>query len=631
MRKFTLALVLPLSLVAQAPMKPAPDFSKSPRSAVPPEHTWKVEDLFATEAAWRKELKAVQLEADKVEALAKGWTKTPKAMADLLVHTSEVERRLELLSDYASRQSDVDMGSSDFQKLKGEVHALTVAYNASLAFLESDVLALGKAKVEDYLQTEVRLTPYRFPLEKTLRQAPHILPGGEQKVASLTQHFADTPGKAAGLLNNLDIPRSTITIQDGSPVLLDQVGYQKQRASKVVDDRRKAMESYWTNQKHFENTFAALQDGTVKSHYFATQIHHYPDCLTAALEPNAIDPKVYTSLVTAVRANLAPMHRLLKLRQHLLSLPEFTYGDIYASAVASVDKTYSYDEAQALVLDACAPLGPEYVTLLKRAFQDRWVDVYPNKGKRSGAYSAGAYGVHPYVLMNFTGSYREVSTLAHELGHALHSYSSNAAQPYPVAQYPIFLAEIASTFNENLLMRKLLASEKDDHLKLFLLDTYLEGLRGTLYRQTLFADFELRMHQQVEKGQSLTADWLNKTYLELTRLYYGHDQGVMKVDDYIQSEWSGIPHFHYDFYVYQYATGVVASMALADAVLEDGSPAQERYLDFLRAGGSADPLDTLKRAGVDLTSPEALQGAFKLFDSYVDEMEKIAARLEKSK
>jgi len=629
MRTLTLALALPLTLVAQAPMKQVPDFSKASRSAVPVEHTWRVEDLFASPAAWRAELEAVKVQAAKVETLAKGWTKTPKAMADLLVHASDVEHRVDLLHDYASRLSDTDMGSSEFQKLKGEVQAVAVGFGASLSFMESDVLKLGDAKVKAYLKAEPRLAPYRFPLEKILRQAPHILPGGEQKVASLTEHFAGTPGKAAGLLNNLDIPRAAVTLADGTEVLLDQVGYQHQRASKVAEDRRKAMESYWTNQKRFENTFAALQDGTVKSHFFDAQIRHYPDCLTAALEPNAIDPKVYTSLVAAVRANLAPMHRLLKLRQRLLALPEFRYGDIYASAVASVDKRYTYDEAQALVKDACAPLGPEYQALLQRSFQERWIDVYPNKGKRSGAYSSGAYGVHPYVLMNYTGSYREVSTLAHELGHALHSHSSNATQPFPVAQYPIFLAEIASTFNENLLMHKLLASEQDDHLKLFLLDTYLEGLRGTLYRQTLFADFELKMHQQVEQGQSLTAEWLNKTYLDLTRLYYGHDSGVVKVEDYIQSEWSGIPHFHYDFYVYQYATGVVASMALADAVLKEGEPARKRYLEFLRAGGSADPLDTLRRAGVDLTKPEALKGAFQVFDGYVDEMEKIAARLEK--
>jgi oligoendopeptidase F len=628
-QRLTYALAMSCILVAKDPVKTPPDFSQLHRSTIPSEHTWKVDDLFPSEEAWRKELEAVKAEAAKVPKRAQGWTKTASSMADLLILVSDLDRRIDLLGSYAARLSDTDMGNSAYQKLKGEVQALAVGYNASLAFIEPDVLKLGREQVETNLRVESRLTPYRFPLEKILRQAPHILPASEQKIASLTGHFAGAPSKAAGLLNNLDLPRGTVVLQDGSGVPLDQAGYQKHRASKVAEDRRKVMETFWTNQKTFENTFAALQDGTVKNHHFEAQVHAYEDCLTAALDPNAIDPKVYTSLIEAVRANLAPMHRLLRLRQRLLNLPEFRYGDIYASAVASVDKQYSYDEAKALVVDACKPLGHEYTGLLQKAFDKRWVDVYPNKGKRSGAYSSGAYGIHPFVLMNFGGSYRDVSTLAHELGHALHSYSSNATQSYPVAQYPIFLAEIASTFNENLLMHKLLASEKDDKLKLYLLDTYLEGLRGTLYRQTLFADFELRMHRQVEKGQSLTPDWLNANYLELTRFYYGHEQGVVKVEDYIQNEWSGIPHFHYNFYVYQYATGIVASMALADAVLKEGEPARERYLEFLRAGGSADPLDTLRKAGVDLTKPEALRGAFRVFETYVDEMEQIVARLER--
>lgn len=633
------SLLLPAVLIAPAsgPLsaKPAmpniPDYSQTPRTGVPTEFTWKVEDLFKDQAAWRAELNAVQQDVAKIPGLAKHWTDSAAQMAGLLDAVSVIQRRGELLYSYASRLSDTDMGNSEYQRMKGEIHALLVGFQASLSFMESDVLALGQDKVAAYVKAEPRLTSYRFPLEKILRQAGHVLPAGEQKIASLTGHFAGTPSQAAGLLNNVDLPRNDVKLSDGSTVNLNQANYQKYRASGVTADRRAVMEAFWTNQKRFGNTFAALQDGTVKTHLFDAQIRKYPDCLTAALEPNAIDPKVYTGLIDAVKANLSPMHRLLKLRQRLLGLPELRYGDIYASAVASVDKTYTYDEAKRLVIDACAPLGPAYQDLLRKGFAERWVDVYPNQGKRSGAYSSGSYGTHPYVLMNYNGSYRDVSTLAHELGHSLHSHFSNTTQPYPVADYPIFLAEIASTFNENLLMHKLLKSETDDRLKLYLLDTYLEGLRGTLYRQTLFADFELRMHRLVEQGQSLTPEWLDKTYLDLTRTYYGHDQNVVKVEDYIQSEWSGIPHFHYNFYVYQYATGVVASMALTDAVLNEGEPARARYLAFLSAGGSADPLDTLRKAGVDLTKPEALKGAFRVFDRYVDEMEKIANRLQAAK
>jgi len=322
-----------------------------------------------------------------------------------------------------------------------------------------------------------------------------------------------------------------------------------------------------------------------------------------------------------VRANLAPLHRLLRLRRRMLGLAELRYADLYASAVSTVTRTYPFEEARDLVLRACGPLGGPYVQVLEGAFDGGWIDVYPNHGKQSGAYSSGVHGVHPFVKMNYDGTFHHVSTLAHELGHAMHSHLSEQAQPYPTADYPIFLAEIASTFNENMLMHTLLETERDRTLKLFLLDNYLETLRGTLFRQTLFAEFELAMHERVEQGQSLTPDWLNAAYLELTRHYYGHAEGVVRVDDYIQSEWSGIPHFYYDFYVYQYATGIVASMALAEAVLAEGAPARERFLGFLGSGSSRFPLDTLKAAGVDLTAPEPVAAALQAFDRLVGQME----------
>ena len=305
----------------------------------------------------------------------------------------------------------------------------------------------------------------------------------------------------------------------------------------------------------------------------------------------------------------------------MLGLPEFRYADLYASAMGTVTRTYAYDEARDLVLEATRPLGEGYRQVLGGAFRDGWIDVYPNQGKQSGAYSSGVHGVHPFVKMNYDGTFHNVSTLAHELGHAMHSHLSERNQPYPTADYPIFLAEIASTCNENLLMHTLLETERDAALKLFLLDNYLETLRGTLFRQTLFAEFELAMHERVEQGQSLTPDWLNAAYLDLTRHYYGHAQGVVLVDDYIQAEWSGIPHFFYNYYVYQYATGIVASMALAEAILAEGAPARDRYLAFLGSGCSKFPLDTLRDAGVDLAAPGPVEAALRAFDGLVGRME----------
>ncbi len=625
-----LALAIPFALVAQAPKTGVPDYSQTPRAQVPEALTWNIQDLFRNEAAWRAEFDAVKALAGTVEPLAKGWTASPQAMAALLERLTEITQRGRRVGAYASLQGDMDLRDARFQKLGGEVQMFMVGFGSKLAFMGADILKLGPDKIAAYVQAEPRLAPYRKQLEDTLRMQKHILPEAEQRVASMTGLFGGTASKVSGLLNNVDLPKPEVTLADGSKALLNQATFQRLRASKVVEDRRKVMEAFFANQKRFENTFAALLDGNAKRDLFNARIRKFDTCLDAALFGNAIDTSVYRNLIQTTRANLAPMHRLLKLRQRMLRLPEFRYGDIYASAVASVERRYTYEDGRRLVVDAVAPLGEDYGKAIRRAFDDRWIDIYPNLDKQSGAYSSGVPGVHPYVKMNYDGSFQQVSTLAHELGHAMHSWFSDKAQPAPMAQYPIFLAEIASTFNENMLMHSLLGQEKDDALKLFLLDNYLEGLRGTLYRQTLFADFELAIHEAVEQGKTLTPDFLNAKYLELTRLYYGHDKGVVKVEDYIQSEWSLIPHFYYNFYVYQYATGVIASMAISDAVLKEGAPARDRYLAFLKAGGSDFPLETLKKAGVDLSKPEAVSKAFQAFGGYVDEMERLVARMEQA-
>ena len=630
-RSSLLALAIPFALVAQVPKSVVPDYSQTPRSGVPVADTWNVLDLFASDDAWRTEFEALKVRSSGIEALAKDWTGSPKGMADLLERLTEIEKRGSLVASYASLQGDQNLADSKFQKMSGEVHSFFVNFGSKVAFVESDLLKLGAEKVETFLKAEARLVPYRRSLEQILRKKAHVLPESEQRIASLTGLFGGTAAKASGMLNNVEMPRPEITLRDGQKVVLNTANFQKLRGSKVVEDRRAVMEAYFSNTKRFENTFATLLDGSVKRDFFNAKIRQYPNCLEAALFDDAIEPAVYKNLVSTVRANLTPLHRLLKLRQRMLGLPEFRYGDIYASAVASVERVYPYDQAKKLVQDSMAPLGEDYKKALQRAYNERWVDVYPNQGKRSGAYSSGAYGVHPYVLMNFNGSYHEVSTLAHELGHSMHSFFSEKNQPHPTADYPIFLAEIASTFNEGMLVNHLLKAEKDENLKLYLLDNYLEGIRGTLYRQTLFADFELAMHEAAEQGQTLTADWLNAKYLELTRLYYGHAQGVVKVDDFIQSEWATIPHFYNSFYVYQYSTGIVASMALTEAVLQEGAPARDRYLTFLKAGSSDFPLNTLKKAGVDMTSPKPIEAALKSFDRYVSEMEKIVDGMEKRK
>jgi oligoendopeptidase F len=604
--------------------EPIPDFSGTPRPEVPAAFKWRITDLYADAAAWRAGLEELKGLIQGLAPLAGAWTDSPRAMGDFFEHLERLQILASKLSHYASLQADMDLGDTLYQTMKGEVQSVLVDLDAQLAFLEPGLLELGEAKVEAYVDAEPRLEPHRVGFRRTLRLKDHVLPEGEARVVATTGLFAHAPHTAAGMLTDLDLPRPEVRLASGETVLLSTANYQKHRASKVAEDRQLVMETYWQGQKRFENTLATLLDAGIKQDLFHARVHHYPTCLDAALYPEAIDTAVYRNLVATVRANLGPLHRLLRLRRRMLGLERLRYADLYASAVSSVTRAYPYPVARDLVVRAARPLGEDYTRVLEGAFGEGWIDVYPNRGKQSGAYSSGVYGLHPFVKMNYDGTFHHVSTLAHELGHAMHSYLSERKQPFATADYPIFLAEIASTFNENMLMHTLLETEQDRTLKLFLLDSYLETLRGTLFRQTLFAEFELAMHERVEQGQSLTPDWLNERYLELTRLYYGHDQGVVAVDDYIQNEWSGIPHFFYGYYVYQYATGIVASMALSRAVLQEGEPARERYLGFLSSGCSRFPLDTLKAAGVDLASPEPVLAALGAFDELVGQMEALA-------
>jgi oligoendopeptidase F len=503
-----------------------------------------------------------------------------------------------------------------------------VQVGVKLAFQQEDLLAMKDERLAAYFKEEPRLDPYRFTIEQTIRLRPHILGEEQQQIVSRTGLFAGAPGRAAGMLNNVDIPAPEVKLSDGSTVKLNGAMYNRLRPSKEPSDRTLVMRTYWENRKQYENTFAALFDGEMKQHLFAAQNGTYTDCLEARLDGDGIDTLVYYQLIKSVNDHMGVFHRYLKLKGQLMGLDTMRYEDIYASAVKSVDKIYAWDEARSLVIASLKPLGSEYQSMLAKAFENRWIDVYPNEGKQMGAYSGGVYGVHPFVKMNFNGSYNEVSTIAHELGHSMHSYFANKTQPYADAGYPLFLAEIASTFNETLLLKYMLKSEKDDLFKLYLLDSYLDQVRGTIFRQTLFAEFELAMHRRVEAGKTLTPDWLDAKYLELTRRYYGHDQGVLRVDDYIQNEWSGIPHFFRNYYVFQYSTGMISSMALVEKALT-GKGGVEKYLQMLKAGGSDYPLALLKKAGVDMLTPDPAQAAFKNIENLLNEEEKIVARLRK--
>ncbi len=612
----------------KAAQKKIPDYSQTARKDVPVDFTWKIEDLYATIDAWKADKDAVAKMMTQAEALSKGWTSSPQNMLALLEFRNELGKKAEKLFSYTSNQINADLGNTTYQSLGGELQSLFVTYNSKMAFFEPDVLALGSEKFSAYLKAEPKLAPYGFPVEDILRGKEHVLPAEQQRIASLTGLFSGATGQASGMLNDLNMPAPEVTLSDGQKTTLNFATFAILRRLENAEDRHLVVTSFWGNQKKYENTFAVLQDGAIKQHLFNAQIHNFKNCLEARLFDNNIPVDVYQQLIRSTRENLTPFQRYLSLKQKLLGLPHYRYEDIYASAVPAVQRTYTYEEARQICMDALKPLGDEYAQSLKQAFENRWIDIYPNKGKESGAYSGGVYGVHPYIKLNFDGKYDGVSTMAHELGHALHSELTNKTQHYATTGYAAFLAEIASTFNENLVMNYLLKNEKDDLFKLYVIDNYLDQVRGTLYRQVLFSEFELAIHQRVEEGQTLTPDWLDQKYLELTRHYYGHDKGVCEVGDYIQCEWSRVSHFYLNYYVFQYSTGLIASMALSDMVLSQGPEAQRRYLDLLKSGSSDYPMVLLKKAGVDMTTPVPYEAAFKRIDQLVTEMETIVERLK---
>ena len=608
-----------------------PDFSMKDRKDVPVEFTWNIADIFPTPEAFEKEKADVKKAIDGLETVAKDWTGSSKRMLGLFDYMNDVLKRIFHLFAYSSHQANADLGNPVFQRMRGEVRMMMVSLNEKLAFMDSDILKLGKEKFEKYLKEEPGLAPYKFGVEKVLRMEKHVLPEDQQKIVSMTGLFSRTSQQASNILNDVELPAPEITLSDGTNVTLNYASYVRYRESKNAADRALVMDTFWKNHKRFEKTLATLIDGGMKLHLFTARVHKYKDCLESALYEENIDSSVYLNLIKYVRENLEPLHRFLKLKQELIGIEKLRYQDVYAPAVTSVDKLYTFDEAQKIILDMMKPLGKDYINGLKQAFDNRWIDIYPNKGKESGAYSGGLYGVHPYIKMNYNGTYGSMSTLAHELGHAMHSFFSSRKQHFANHDYATFLAEIASTFNENMLMNHLLESEKDDMFKLFILTNYIEQLRATIYRQTLFAEFELAMHREVENGGTLTAEWLDEKYLELTRFYYGHDKGIMEVGDFIANEWGSIPHFYLDYYVFQYSTGIIASMALTNNVLNGGKAEQQKYIEFLSAGGSDFPLEILKRAGVDMTTQAPYDAAFKRFDYLVSQMEILVKRLKKNK
>ncbi len=628
MPRARVAAALALSLSA-APV------AATERSEIPEKYRWNLSDLYPSVEAWKAAREDLRRRIAAFDRHRGHLGDSAEALRTALDDMFGVDRDLSRLYVYASSLSDEDTRAAPPRELRQAAELLAVDFAAATAFVRPEILALDPARVRGFLAQEKRLGDYRFFLEEVLRWKPHTLSAGEERVAAEAGNLAGAGRAIRGLLADADLPWPSVKLSAGEEVRLDQAAYTLHRASPVRADRDKVFAAFFGAVKGFERTMGAALYATAKSHLFDVKVHRFGSSLEAALFPGNIPPAVYRQLVADVRRNLPTLHRYLALRKRMLGVETLRYQDLYAPLVPSVRMRFAPDEARQIVLQAFAPLGKEYVAALRKGFESRWTDYLPSTGKRSGAYSTGAYGIHPYQLLNFNGLYDDLSTLAHESGHSMHTFLADSTQPYPTHDYPIFVAEVASTLNENLLLRYMLSKAKDDDARLSLLGDHLESLRTTLFRQTQFADFELAFHEMAEKGETLTGENLSKLYLDLVRTYYGHAKGVCQVDDLLGVEWAYVPHFHYDFYVYQYATSMVASTSIARAILDEArrgkTAARDAYLGMLRAGGSKYPIDLLRGAGVDMTTSAPFDAAMAEMNGTMDEMEKILARREKAK
>lgn len=590
------------------------------RSQVDPANTWAITDLYPSDQAWREACENVR---GLVRDLAAYRGRLGESAATLLAFLrlqDEIDLQGDRMISYAFRKSDEDTRNPVYQEMSAQAQNFLVELSQALSFQTPELLAIEDATLESFYAQEPALAHYRLMLKRIRSKKDHTLSPDCEALLASAERMGQAPDDIFSLLNDADMtyPDATDSKGETHPVTHGNYVALLQSADRTL--RQSAFQSLYSVYGQFRNTCAAILGAQMKQLQFFADARRYPSALHAALAETEVDPQIYHNLIQTVHDNLDAMHRYVRLRKKLLGVDKLHYYDLYTPIVADEDASIPFEQGKDMAREALKPLGEDYLKILNEGFDNRWIDVYENQGKRSGAYSAGVYGVHPYVLLNYTDTLDDVFTLVHEMGHALHSYLSNHTQSVTYAGYKIFVAEVASTCNEALLMQHLLSKTTEPKCRAYLINHFLEQFRGTLYRQTMFAEFELWCSEQTRKGQPLTAESLNEKYAELNRLYYGED---IEPDPEIALEWARIPHFYYNFYVYQYATGFTSAIALSQRILKEGRPAVEDYLRFLSGGCSADPVSLLKGAGVDISSPAPIVDALKLFDTLIGEMEQL--------
>ena len=587
------------------------------RNEIPVEDTWAINDLYATDEAWEEDLVTLGKNREQLAAFAGTLAASPENLYNYLSLMEQVNVLGHKLANYAMRKSDEDTRNSVYQAMTGKFMSQYVALNAAMSFETPEIMAISDETLDGFYAQYPALERYRRYLTDMRRRKEHILSEAEEKLLAAAGELAQSPDNIYGLFSDADLTfRDALDSQGNAhPVTRGSfVGYQESSDRQL---RKSAYESLYDSFGAFKNTAAGILNAQNKQLKFFAEARKYPSAFEGSLDGNNVPTSVYLNLIEAIHKNLDKMHRYVRLRKKLLGVDELHFYDVYAPLVSDVSRYIPFNEAKETVYDALAPLGEEYRKILKEGFESRWIDVYENEGKRSGAYSSGAQP-HPYVLLNYSGTLDSQFTLAHEMGHALHSYLSNKTQNPIDAHYVIFVAEVASTCNEALLHEYLLAKTTDKKERAYLINNFLEQFKGTIYRQTMFAEFELNIGRMAAAGETLTADVLCKEYRRLNEEYFGPD---MVVDDRIALEWARIPHFYYNYYVFQYATGCSAAIALSRRILKEGESAVKDYLNFLSGGCSKSPIDLLKGAGVDMTSPEPVEQALELFGELLDEME----------
>ena len=587
------------------------------RCEIPLEDTWAIEDLYATDEAWEHELATLAEDEAFLASFAGKLANSPEDLCAYLERTESVNAKAELLGNYCMRRADVDTRDAKYQAMVGKFMSVVVGLSAATSFETPEIMAITDETLSGFYAAYPALERYRRYLTDLRRRKAHVLSPAEEKLLAAAGEMAQAPDNIYGMFADADISFPDAIDAAGKPHQLTQGTFVPCQESPDRVLRKSAYENLYGTFAKFKNTAAATLNAQNKQLKFFAEARKYNNAFDASLDRTNVPTSVYLNLIEAVHKNFDKMHRYVRLRKKLLGVDELHFYDVYTPLVADVDKKIPYSEAKQTIYDALAPLGDDYRSVLQEGFDSRWIDVYQNLGKRSGAYSAGA-AVHPYVLMNYSGTLDSQFTLAHEMGHALHSYYSNKTQNPIDADYVIFVAEVASTCNEALLMEYLFAKTTDKKERAYLINHFLDQFKGTLYRQTMFAEFELNIGRMVAEGKTLTADVLCDEYRRLNEAYYGPD---MIVDDEIAMEWARIPHFYYNYYVFQYATGYSAAIAISRKILAEGESAVKDYLNFLGGGCSKNPIDLLKGAGVDMTSPAPVEEALQLFGTLLDEME----------